>query len=407
MTPSVLVTDGGERAALAVVRSLARAGYVVHVASCRAPSIAGSSRHAASDVEVSDPLRVPEAYARDVIEHAERVGVDAVLPITEASLLSLLPHRERLGRAAMMFPDPASFRAICDKGRVFEVAREIGIRVPDERVMLDPRDADVLSAVDCPVVLKPSRSVVSAGGIRHKLAVGYAADRHELERLVEELPASAFPLHLQQRVEGPGVGVFLLLERGGIQCRFAHRRIREKPPSGGVSVYRESVPLDPDLLDRSRCLLERFDWRGVAMVEYKLEAASGVPYLMEVNGRFWGSLQLAIDAGVDFPRHLVGPAFGEDLDPVRTYRIGVRSRWLWGDLDHLIARLRHSRATLHLPEGTPGRLRAIAAFLAGFVQGREEVFRLDDPMPGLRETLQWFQGLSRRRKGPRSEREVA
>ena len=68
-----------------------------------------------------------------------------------------------------------------------------------------------------------------------------------------------------------------------------------------MSVYRESVAADPDLVRRSRALLDAFGWCGVAMVEYKLDERTGTPYLMEVNGRFWGSLQLAIDAGVDFP----------------------------------------------------------------------------------------------------------
>ena len=80
---------------------------------------------------------------------------------------------------------------------------------------------------------------------------------------------------------------------------FAHRRLREKPPSGGVSVYRESVAPDPSLVARAAALLAGLGWRGVAMVEMKTDARTGTPYLMEVNGRFWGSLQLAVDAGVD------------------------------------------------------------------------------------------------------------
>ncbi len=109
---------------------------------------------------------------------------------------------------------------------------------------------------------------------------------------------------------GPGVGVFLLLWEGKLRAAFAHRRLREKPPSGGVSVYRESIALDPVLLERSRRLLESFGWQGVAMVEYKIDERTGTPILMEINGRFWGSLQLAVDAGVDFPRLLIECAEG-------------------------------------------------------------------------------------------------
>src|SRR5690606_30931719 len=98
----------------------------------------------------------------------------------------------------------------------------------------------------------------------------------------------------------------------------------------------------------------------------KLDAASGRPYLMEVNGRFWGSLQLAVDAGVDFPRLLVDAATGRQPSPVHEYRFGVRSRWWWGDVDHLLARLLKSGEELALPPGSPGRLAAVREFLGGF-----------------------------------------
>jgi predicted ATP-grasp superfamily ATP-dependent carboligase len=160
-----------------------------------------------------------------------------------------------------------------------------------------------------------------------------------------------------------------------------------------VSVYRESIAADPVLVERSKALLRCFAWEGVAMVEYKLDAATGTPYLMEINGRFWGSLQLAVDAGVDFPRLLVEHALGRPVAPVTRYRMGVRSRWWWGDVDHLLARLRRTPEELALPPGSPGRLAAARDFLMLWRPGdRNEVFRLSDPRPQLRETIEWFRG---------------
>ena len=177
-------------------------------------------------------------------------------------------------------------------------------------------------------------------GTRLKLGVSYAESLDELRVQLRSLPRGAFPVLLQQRIVGPGVGIFLLIRKGEVLAQFAHRRIREKPPSGGVSVYRESIPANPELVSRSRALLERFDWEGVAMVEYKIDAQSGAPFLMEINGRFWGSLQLAIDAGVDFPVLLLRSQRGEGVT-MPQYKSGVRSRWWWGDFDQLITRLRH------------------------------------------------------------------
>jgi predicted ATP-grasp superfamily ATP-dependent carboligase len=159
-------------------------------------------------------------------------------------------------------------------------------------------------------------------------------------------------------------------------------------------VYRESIPLPPDALRHAEALLEELDWNGVAMVEFKVDRSSGVPYLMEMNGRFWGSLQLAIDAGVDFPKLLAEAALGRADGPVVTGESGIRLRWLLGDLDHLLIRLGRSRTELHLPAGSPGRLRALGSFLVPWRRGeRLEVLRLSDPAPFVREVSHWIRSL--------------
>ena len=203
-------------------------------------------------------------------------------------------------------------------------------------------------------------------------------------------PAEAYPILLQERIDGAGVGVFVLMRDDEVLAAFAHRRLREKPPSGGVSVLRESIALDPKLRDLSVALLRGFAWEGPAMVEYKVDS-TGKPYIMEINGRFWGSLQLAIDAGVDFPHMLISAATGEHVQPVTSYRTGVRSRWFLGDVDHLLLRLRHSPKALELEEQAPSRAQAVADFIKAFgPTSRSEVFRLSDPAPGFRELVEWF-----------------
>jgi predicted ATP-grasp superfamily ATP-dependent carboligase len=188
------------------------------------------------------------------------------------------------------------------------------------------------------------------------------------------------------------MGIFLLLWDGNVRAEFAHRRLSEKPPSGGVSVYCESVAIDESLRDRSRALLEHYGWRGVAMVEYKRDSATGQPYLMEVNARFWGSLQLAIDSGVDFPGILVACALGDQRQQMPSYRLGVRSRWWWGQIDHLVGRFRSSATTNPLPPDTRGTGRACADLVLGLFRRAdyEEVLRWTDPVPFWNETIRWI-----------------
>jgi predicted ATP-grasp superfamily ATP-dependent carboligase len=391
----VLVTDGEQRAALAAVRSLGAAGHTVIVVSSRARSISGASRRAKRHFRVPAVLDDPNGFL-DAIEAIVRASsVDVLLPITDQSLLSILGASDRFGEAIVPFVGLEQFKRISNKATLLEAARTIGIITPEQHVLSSPEQAATLdlAAFRFPVVIKPAQSVVVSAGEAIKLSASHAASASEFKSRLAGYPRAAYPLLVQRRIVGPGIGVFLLVWDGVTVATLGHRRLREDPPSGGVSVYREAVVADASLVAQSRALLDQFDWRGVAMVEYKVEAATGIPYLMEVNGRFWGSLQLALDAGVDFPALLVQCALGKPpcVGPV-TIRSGVRSRWEWGEVRHLLARLRRSPDALALPPGAPSRSRAVLEFLSWHRADRLEICRLSDPGPFIRETLDRLRG---------------
>jgi hypothetical protein len=163
-------------------------------------------------------------------------------------------------------------------------------------------------------------------------------------------------------------------------------------------VVSESIAPDDALIERSLALLAAFDWNGVAMVEFKIDDATGRPWLMEVNPRFWGSLQLAVDCGVDFPALLARCVLDGAVAPVARYRPGRRLRHWLGDLDRLTAQLRHSPRALSLPPGAPGRLRAVIDFLLPRLGQRPEIWRLDDLRPFAVEARLWFRRRQNRRR---------
>ena len=391
---TVLVTDGEQRASLAVVRSLGSAGYRVLVVSSKHRSLAGASRYAAQVLHAPDPLAAPEAFAAAIVDASRRCRPDVVLPMTDASLRSLLPAREALVGVIPFGPTDVVLRA-ADKPQVLRLAASIGIAVPQQIVVSQPGAVpnEAIAGLAWPIVVKPGSSVSGDSTGRVKLGVAWARNSAELDALTQSLPASAFPVLLQARIEGAGTGVFLLRWDNRTLAVFAHERIREKPPSGGVSVCSGSVIPDSALVAQAEALLAALEWRGPAMVEFKRDARSGTAYLMEVNGRFWGSLQLAVDAGVDFPRLLVEAALGRTPSAPPEWRADVRMRWWWGDLDHLIVRLRH-KAEAGIP--TTSRFKMFRDFLLPGLHTRNEVLRWKDPAPGVRETIDWFASLGRR-----------
>lgn len=388
----ILVTDADNRASLAVTRSLGRHGHEVYVAHHRHPSLASSSRFCRQKVLVADPLKNPEAFARDAIAVVRANAIDAVIPASEVSTLTLARAAcENPGSLSLCTPAYRDLDIAADKAAVLALGMTLGVPVPKTAIVASK--GDMLPEVDFgfPVVIKPARSRVWADGRWYVNSVSYANSQSELIATLQSLAPSQFPVLLQERLEGAGVGVFACYDHGRLLSLFSHRRLREKPPSGGVSVLRESVAVDPVAGQHARALLDSLSWHGVAMVEFKRDDRDGQLKLMEINGRLWGSLQLAIDAGVDFPSMMADMLAGKTLAPVPNYKLGVQTRWLWGDIDSLLALFLQSRQVLNLPSDHPGRWRTLLAFLLPWRPGlRYEVLSLTDPLPWIYETRRWF-----------------
>jgi predicted ATP-grasp superfamily ATP-dependent carboligase len=291
-----------------------------------------------------------------------------------------------------------------DKRKVLLAALRIGIGCPETFMLHDNEDLEaVAKRLHYPVVLKPRRSWLWRTGEWVSGGVQYAHDAEDLKKKYLQSHALIPRPLVQERIDGEGRGVFLLVWNGELKAAFCHRRLREKPPWGGVSVYRESIPFDREIVDKSYELLRAFGWQGPAMVEFKVDNRDGQLKLMEVNGRFWGSLQLALDAGINFPLLYYRLAIGEDAPSQFDYRAGVRSRWLLGDLDQLLIRWTHPDGQNGFSRYKTSKLRASLDFMKFYERNLHyEILRFDDPAPGWYECKSYFQAL-RQRSGSHQE----
>jgi len=386
------VPDATNRAALAVVRSLGRHGCRVVVGSPRKRALGAASRFASAVYDHPDPAVDPEGFVQAVSRSAEEHATPAILPAADIPAYALIEGRESLPAGALLLVPPADALAIAhDKIRLMELAASLGVPVPPgfpagSELARDPR----LAEIGFPLVLKPAVSRYLEGGSWHGAGVRIVPDRAALESLLagatEFAPGRRFLV--QQKVPGEGRGVFVLAHEGEVQCVFAHRRIREKPPWGGVSTLCEVAPPDPALVEHARRLMQALSWTGVAMVEFKHDPATGRSWLMEINGRFWGSIQLAIAAGVDFPWLYVRQALtGAAPGPV-TADPRVRMLWVLGDLDQFLIRMKRA--------GMSEARRILGDVLFRTRAGHRlnlDTFSLDDPKPFLFELRDWAAAL--------------
>ncbi len=363
-------------------------------------TLAGSSKYCKETFTYPSPYEYPEEFLRVVSNESNQRNINVIFPMTEISAYLVLKHRDLFKDIAIPFGAFEAFDVLSDKWRVFELAQMLGVPAPRTHFAKNGAEiSDFMSQLESPVVIKPYRSRILLDRRWVATSVQYMRTLSELEATIRGTEyLRRCPFLVQEYIQGEGRGIFALYDQGKPVVVFAHKRLREKPPSGGVSVLSESIEVDSGLRESAIKILDYAKWHGVAMVEFKV-SSDGRPYLIEVNPRFWGSLQLAIDAGIDFPYLLYQLAMGERLEAVNGYKIGMRSRWLLGDLDHLYLRFKnHTGQDLK----TVSKWQAVTQFLNFFEGGiRFEVNRWNDLKPFLFELKQYLKsGVEGLGQGP-------
>lgn len=385
---TVMVTDASRGSAVATIRALARSGHSVIAADSKRMSAGCWSRHATHSVRYPDPERYPRQAAAALLEAVARHDVNVLVPVTDAVIgcVELAADRWPAGcRVTMASAEQLDMAR--HKATTLDIARSVGVPIPGSILA---RDVDAALAageqLGWPVVLKPERSTDhSEHGAQVKLDVSYAHNGRELrDRMARYGPR---PVLVQEFCHGQGEGVELLTVDGRILAAFQHRRLREVPFSGGVSSLRESVALDPTLFRHSSALLAAMRWTGLAMVEFK--CGPNGPKLMEVNGRMWGSMPLAVKAGVDFPTALVNlfDHCAHGTPPQDGYKLGVRSRNLRLEVLWAAAVLTGRAKHPILPPPERREAMRVLARLANPADGYD-IMSWRDPAPALAEILQ-------------------
>ena len=385
----VLVLDANQRSSLSVTRSLGKHHIQLITADETESALSACSRYSQQYVTYPSPLTEPEQFSLAVTELCKQENIDIVLPMTELTTTLLLNNRSDLNRTTLPFPDIGTVNTLADKCSLMHLAQSLDVPIPQTWFAENPDSLPVnLEDLTYPIVLKPGKSWLKHDGKWLHTNVRVADNTSKAAEILETDPSFfANPFMLQAYIPGSGAGVFALYDRGKPVAFFAHRRLREKPPRGGLSVLSESVQADPGLQSYAQKLLDQVGWHGVAMVEFRVDP-EGKAYLMEINTRFWGSLQLAVDAGVDFPWLLYQLASSEKVEPVVNYKTGIRLRWLLGDLDALYLVLRDTDFSLK------EKLKAVVAFFTPLpFKTRHEVNRWGDMGPFWWELKQYVKDL--------------
>lgn len=386
--PPVILLGIDTPIGLSVVRELGRQGIEVH-------GIARDERALGSYSRFLHRSYCRPAGAAALVDQINRIAAESgarfLMTVSMGDALAMRAAADRgdFPQLCVLLPSLAKLQLVNDKAAICRIAAGLGIEVPATWEP-DAASAEAIPGdLSYPCVLKWRDPELMADPLdRLGLPVLKTEFAHDPAGLAQALaryrPLGAYPL-VQSYAKGTGLGQMFVIKDGEALLRFQHRRLHEWPPEGGTSTLCESVSLDQHgtLRDKSEALLREIGWEGPAMVEYRWDEASGRAVLMEINGRFWGSLPLAYHAGAPFAlATYYALGLGIAAPQARAYRSGVRCRYMIPETRRLLAvTLRRSRIADRSLRFSPWR--EVLAYAAGFVRVpvRYYVFALNDPLP--------------------------
>lgn len=296
-----VITDVHYRMAVALIRDLAEAG--VKVVACdtadhREP-VGFASRHIWRSrlLPEADPVQGLWDLCWEVTQKYKEAPV--LLPVGARTLAAVSAERERFSAVCKLaVATPEQLALLNDKAAVHALAEELGIPVPRQlRRKEGETERDFYARAPYPCVAKP------LCGEQHGL---HAEQRYRIARTPEELEAACrhfldltgeLPV-VEEYLPGGGLGCSVLADKGTVLAALCHRRIREYPVTGGPSSCCQAISA-PELEAYARKLMASTGFSGVAMVEFK-EDAAGKPRILEVNPRVWGTYPLTRASGSNF-----------------------------------------------------------------------------------------------------------
>jgi len=342
----ILILDAHSNAALAVLQSLGRAGHDVFLAGSSSDVISWYSKYSKRKYVYPDPLKAKSEFKNWLVDLQRKNCFKYIVPVTDNTIYPLMELRRQFGGyKEFVIPCEETFSAAFEKDVTGEIADKLGINVPASYIVVD-NNLDLESFKSFPYFVKAVSSKVWEQDSGCHLEPRFVRDFNELKNAVAKFVRFGNVL-IQEHVCGDGIGIEVLCRSGEVVLVFAHKRIHEYPITGGGSTYRVSIAPPKELMNAAIKILREIKWHGVAMVEFKQKGEDY--WLMEINGRFWGSLPLAISVGVDFPVELINMLSNDKYEvPRKDYKLNIYSRKVSSDLVWFKANLKADKKDLFL-----------------------------------------------------------
>lgn len=374
----VLVTDGGGRQTLTIIHKLKELSCHIAVLCESKFDLCYASN--VPEKKILDERSSPshEDFDEFLLDTLRTGDYDVILPVAEGSTNRITSIEDEVKKYVKIAGAPrSSYINAFDKQRTFELAAHENIPIPNTRLMSQSVQ-DFLSTISFPLIIKPRNGVGSIGF--HKFE-----KKEDFFPYIEKNNINLDDYVLQEFVDHEKrLGTILFMDQNGNVCMaYADEVLRWYPLDAGSACCIRSID-NPEIINWSSKLLKAMKWQGVAALSFMIDKSTGVPKLLEVNGRIPASIRLSSQCGFNVAKLLLELALGEEVESYP-------------------ANSNYDEVTRHFHAEIPWFIASKERFKSNpswfrWKKTKDVVFWKDDPMPWFSYTLQKLLGFHEFRK---------
>lgn len=362
-----LVTDGGGRQTLTIIRGLKEIGSHVTVICKNKIDLCYSSRFPDKKL-LEKNMNGNEGLHQVILREIQTGNYDVLVPIAENSTNLVTSHEDEYKKYVRIACAPRDiYIQAFNKQLTFEKA--MAMRVPCPVTRHEGEDINTfLGRTPYPVIIKPRNGVGSIGF--HKIDTREQFETYIRERNinVDDYVVQEF-IHFTERRSG-----YILMDgKGNAKTALAAEVIRQFPLDAGTGTCIQTVD-DPELLNNAIKLLQSMKWKGFANVCFMKDDRDGVVKLLEINGRVPASVKICFMCGSNVSKQMMELAFDQE---VTTYPINTKFGFL----------TRHFQADFIWFLKSPNRFHSSPSWFS-WKNTKDIVFSADDPLPFFTYTIE-------------------
>ncbi|WP_299226537.1 ATP-grasp domain-containing protein [uncultured Psychroserpens sp.] len=291
---NVLIPDGNSTWALAVINCLSEINeYKLFVLSDKKRTATKFSRYTS----------YYKYYKRDtdtdwlhlIINEVKAQQISVIIPIAENEIQFFIRHKHLLPATVKIIPLPflKSFETATNKHKLSLFLDEYDIPHPKFFYAKSATTInESLSLLQFPILLKPLSEKGGDGIVKFD-------DRSALDNYLNTF-SSSDELFIQEYILGYDIDCSVLCLDGEVLTYTI-----QKGNLKGHSIFAPQLSFEfienDEVIKVVKQLMKQLNWSGVAHIDMRYDSQANNYKVIEVNARFWGSLEGSKYAGVNFP----------------------------------------------------------------------------------------------------------